>query len=487
MKRTLLLTALLAACSSSESPANDGAADASTTDAERDAPPSPPPPPPPVDGALGTIVLGNPTDTSLTLNLMTKAELEVYFEYGPAPDAYASKTDTVKAAPNVPAVFKLSGLTKDAGHHYRARYRTPGGGEFAASDDRPFHTQRASSQAFKFTIQSDSHRDENSSFDLYKRTLANIRADRPDFHVDLGDTFMTEKFAKSNDDVVKRYIEERDYFGLITDVTPLFLVNGNHEGEQGWQLNGTENNQAIWASRARLTYYVNPLPDGFYSGNTASEPVIGQRGGFYAWTWGDALFIALDPFWFTKVKPGKTGSSGWTWTLGEAQYRWLESTLKTSTAKYKFVFSHHMIGGGADGRLGTEVADLWEWGGKNTAGVDEFAIKRPGWSKPIHQLLADAKVSAWFHGHDHLFVRQEKDGIAYYEVPQPSHLGDNGAMTAKQWGYTQGKVLSSSGHMRVSVSSEKAVVEYVQAFLPADETTPKKNGFVGDTFTIVPR
>jgi hypothetical protein len=39
---------------------------------------------------------------------------------------------------------------------------------------------------------------------------------------------------------------------------------------------------------------------------------------------------------------------------------------------------------------------------------------------PIHQLLVRNKVAAVFHGHDHLFAKQDLDGIVYQEVPQPS-------------------------------------------------------------------
>jgi hypothetical protein len=36
---------------------------------------------------------------------------------------------------------------------------------------------------------------------------------------------------------------------------------------------------------------------------------------------------------------------------------------------------------------------------------------------PIHQLLLENHVTTVFHGHDHLFAKQELDGIIYQEVP----------------------------------------------------------------------
>ena len=448
------------------------------TDCSADCPPA---------TALGTVILGNPTNSSLAMNLMSAADLDVVVEYGLAAEAYPRRTASALAKAGEPLVLALTGLAPNAAHHYRLRYRTPGTGGYATGEAHTFSTQRAPGETFTFTVQADSHRDENSDMDLYRVALGNIRADHADFHVDLGDTFMTEKFATTEAEVVTRYREERAYFGLIAHEIPLLLVNGNHEGEQGWLLNGTANSLAVWATNARRTYYPNPLPDGFYTGNDTTYPFVGKRGGYFSWVWGDALFIALDPYWFTTTKPGKQGTDGWTWTLGEQQYRWLEQTLQNRTAKYVFVFSHHMIGGLKDGRGGTEAIDLWEWGGKNTSGTDEFATKRPGWSKPIGQLLADANVSAWFHGHDHLYVKQDAGRTVYQEVPQPSHRGENGQQTATQWGYTNGKVLSSSGHMRVRVSPTEAKVEYVKAYLPADETATLRNAAVADSYTLLPR
>jgi len=37
-------------------------------------------------------------------------------------------------------------------------------------------------------------------------------------------------------------------------------------------------------------------------------------------------------------------------TLGDTQYRWLASTLANSTARYKFVFIHNLVGG-LDGQM----------------------------------------------------------------------------------------------------------------------------------------
>ena len=42
---------------------------------------------------------------------------------------------------------------------------------------------------------------------------------------------------------------------------------------------------------------------------------------------------------------------------------------------------------------------------------------------PLHQLMVDNGVSAYFHGHDHQYVYETRDGIVYQEVPSPSMTG----------------------------------------------------------------
>ncbi len=212
-----------------------------------------------------------------------------------------------------------------------------------------------------------------------------------------------------------------------------------------------------------------------------------MRDGYYAWTWGDAQFIVLDTFWYTASKPKPDDpNNNWGWTLGREQYDWLKSTLENSDAIYKFIFTHHLIGGDKDSRGGVEVAPFFEWGGNNSDGSYVFDEYRPGWGAPIHQMLVENGVSAVFHGHDHVFVKQDLDGIVYQELPQPSNAEYDKTSLATDYGYVNGDVFGSSGHLRVSVSSEQVTVDYVRAYLPQDEKPNQQNGQVDYTYTITP-
>lgn len=442
----------------------------------------------------GSVLLGEPTESAVRVSLYAPAQDgSLWLVYGTAPGVHDRQTSILTLGAGKPVTLWLDGLSRNTNYYYRVHFQAAGAAAAVPGEEYTFHTARPAGSTFVFTVQADSHLDENSDPDVYRRTLANVRADAPDFHLDLGDTFMCEKHcepltaalqaASDQATVDARYVYERSNFGAVTHSAPLFLVNGNHDGELGWLHNGTAENVAVWATRARQKYFANPIPNAFYSGDTADEPFVGKRASWYAWQWGDAHFIVLDPFWNTRTK---SNTDGWTYTLGDAQYKWLAETLASSTAKYKFVFVHNLVGG-LEGQMrgGVEAAPYFEWGGRNADGTQGFAAKRPGWSAPIHQLLVRYRVTAVFHGHDHLYAKQDLDGVVYQEVPQPSARNtSSGPSLAAEGRYASGTVLSSSGHLRVTVGPERVTVQYVRAWLSKDETASRRNGQVDDTWSV---
>ena len=218
---------------------------------------------------------------------------------------------------------------------------------------------------------------------------------------------------------------------------------------------------AVWSNLIRKRYFPNPVPDTFYTGDITPKPLCGLLQNYYAWEWGDALFVVLDPFSYSLRERG--GGDGWDWSLGGAQYRWLEQTLAQSQAKFKFVFIHNLLCGDQASRGGVEIAGFNEWGGKNPDGTDGFAQHRPGWDMPVHQLLVRNHVTAVFKAHDNFYARQELDGILYLMVPQPSFSGNDRIRDLQNYGYKQGVFLGNSGHVRVTVSPEKVTVDYVKS------------------------
>ncbi len=439
-------------------------------------------------------LLGRPTGTSVALNIATDRDADVYVEFGRASGSYGAQTAVQAARANQPVTIRVAPLDPDARYYYRVRYRQSGSQTFAARTERSFRTARPRGAAFRFAIEADPHLDEATNPDLYRRTLGNILTGGSDFLIDLGDTFMSDKLPVIDSaSILARHLLFRTFFDSVAHSLPLYLVIGNHEGENGWYISDAQGGLAGQAARTRLRYYPNPLPDDFYSGDTTRVSFAGVRGNAYAWEWGNALFVALDPYWYTAPKPG-TSVDNWGWTLGKAQYDWFARVLSGSSAPFKFVFAHQVVGGlDAEGRGGIEAAPFYEMGGNNADGSWGFASHRPGWPKPLHDLMKHYHVTAFFHGHDHVYVQQELDGITYQELPQPGYYNftspdksySNTGLAAK-YGYTHGTVLSSSGYLRVSVEDTTARVDYIRSYMPEHETGSRHNGDIGASYVLRP-
>jgi len=418
-----------------------------------------------VPARLFDLILSRPEARSVTATVVAYEDLEGYFEYG------AKQSSPALFPKHAPVSVILDGLRPATRYFYRLRYRKPGAPAFERSAQYSFHTQRRPGGGFTFAVQADSHLDENSDPETYKQTLANMLAAAPDFLIDLGDTFMTDKRRNNFRDAFPQYLAQRYYFGLLCHSAPLFLVIGNHDGEGGAWHDGSANNMAAWSHALRTRYFPNPRPGDFYTGNQVNDPVLGPLENYYAWEWGGALFLALDPYWATTER-GR--NDNWRWTLGARQYRWLKKTLEESNAGFKFVFIHHLVGSKAQPiRGGIEAARYNEWGGLSSDGSEGFADHRPGWDMPVHQLLAANRVSVVFHGHDHMFAREQLDGVVYQLVPQPGNTRTGAPRNAKGYGYFHGPVLGGSGYVRVRVAPDAAIIDYVLT-VPLGNQSPNR-------------
>jgi len=430
---------------------------------------------------IGTIVLGRPTDKSITANIMPDKNWEVVLQYGTKPGQFTEVTVPYKAEGG-PIMAVINDLKPDTQYYYRMGYRTSNEQPYQTGPEYKFHTARAKGDSFTFAIQSDSHFDINSA-DLYKVTANNILNSNPDFLIDLGDKLMTTAYAKSYTDTQNKYSKVRYFMSWAGSSTPVFLANGNHDAENGW-LNKNSNNVAIWSTQVRKLLFPNPAPNNFYSGDQTALPGVGLRNSYYSWEWGDALFVVLDPFWNTKKLSSTLDNNDlWSITIGDEQYAWLNKTLSASNARYKFVFSHHILGASPHG--GIYWTQFGEWGGKNLNGSWGFNTKRSGWDLPITKVLEKYKVSAFFQGHDHIFGKEDQGGVVYQEVPQPnSPYGQS--WLSKKFPYN-GVTLPSSGYLRVTVSGRDATVDYIKSYTSTMETKNQHNADVPFSYTIYPR
>jgi hypothetical protein len=463
------------------------------------------------------IMLARPTDESITANILSDYDVEFYIEHGTTSGSYSDQTSTFTANADEPIEFVIDGLFPNARNFYRIVYRKTGVTEWNTDAEHSFITQRETGSTFTFTIIADSHLGQYGGQDpdelaLYEQTLQNVLSDSPDFHIDLGDTFAMDPSPLGTgmtlDEAMTAYYIQRPYLGVLTDTISHFQVLGNHENEEGWnfddEFTAPDQSLAIVGMTARKYYIPVPIPDDFYTGNTdpLDEPIGGDtyHEDYYAWEWGDALFVVLDPFHYSLTWPddfgegyggegqdGEVSGDRWDWSLGIEQYLWLKDTLENSNAKYKFVFSHHVTGGSTPyARGGISAAPYFEWGGLNADGTWGWDDERPaaeGWDVPIHQLMVANGVDMFLHGHDHIYSYEELDGIVYLECPKPDDAGYD--WEPYGYGYTEGLYpdglnIQNSGHIRVMVSPENVTVDYVRAYLPGDG----ENGEVAHSFDI---
>lgn len=307
----------------------------------------------------GEELLGCPSDNSIRINVVPASDIELYYEYGTSPGVYTAQTTSVMVTGGQPGEVVITGLSPNTLYYYRMQYRYSEGSWIARSENS-FHTRRPAGSNFVFTITSDSHAQFNAS---HRQAMTNIKTDHPDFHIDLGDTYYVDN-TTSQSQVDNKYLAYRNvlYMGAIGPSVPIFLSSGNHENEEGWNFDDTPFSISLGSVQSRKAYYPTPIPDGFYSGNddlltAINASVYGDqyREDYYAWTWGDALFVVIDPFQYTMNLPyNPTAGEGtddvmtgdqWSWTLGKKQFNWFKQVIQSSQAKYKFVFSHQMTGG----------------------------------------------------------------------------------------------------------------------------------------------
>jgi len=430
----------------------------------------------PDDGLNLTVVAGRPTPASLTFSVHADVALEVYVELGTTPGQVSRRTAAVTSDENRPAELTLGSLAPGTRYFYRVRHRRQGQPGFATEPEQMIVTARRGAGAFAFGVQGPS-RPDGPDFDraVYERTLDRARRELLDFYVLLGDDFGTSVEASAQADLDAGYRRQRRFLAPLAASTPLYLVAGSEDGLLRALLDGTQDNPAVRAADARARFFPLPVPDGYYTGDEQAVAPVGLLRDYYAWTWGDALLVVVDPGWWSS-----SGGDSWNLTLGDTQYQWLRRTLEGSTARYKFIFTHQVPRASAGG---VGLAGGFEWGGQEAAG-QTFRARRPGWPEPIHTLLARTGVSIVFTGHEGRFASEDVDGVRYQSVPSPSAHVESTDTVVGDAAEARGV---GPGHLRVSVSSDGARVDYVRAVLPSDETPERRDGDVAVTYVVTGR
>jgi hypothetical protein len=103
---------------------------------------------------------------------------------------------------------------------------------------------------------------------------------------------------------------------------------------------------------------------------------------------------------------------------------------------------------------------------------------------PIHQLFVKSGVNIFFQGHDHIFCRQELDGVIYQSCPCPA---DPTNSLINGDAYQSGDKVPGAGLVRVSISPDKSRIDYVRAYEKSAEKDGHKHGEVAFSYEIKPK
>src|SRR5512146_2263282 len=73
-------------------------------------------------------LLGKPTDTSVTINIVPASTIEYHYQYGTASGSYSGQTTNVTTTGGQPGEVTITGLAPNTQYYYRMQYHAPGDG-----------------------------------------------------------------------------------------------------------------------------------------------------------------------------------------------------------------------------------------------------------------------------------------------------------------------------------------------------------------------
>ncbi len=395
----------------------------------------------PTSNQFGIHVVARSGDVSSLRALVRKAGGGEY----QAPSAPSHPADDV-------AQWLVDGLEPGTRYEYRIEAPALLGTQTEIVFEGSATTQRPRGESFSFTIIADTHvpqaTDLAQSRALIEATYSAVMSDvaafeAPDFIVNLGDMLDFHLYGFNKPPLVPEgsrdaYMNYRSLMGPLLGNAAHFPVIGNWEGE-----NGCFTDEVIDRSRSqRLRYLPAPEPTTYPEGGSDNED-------YYAFQWGDALFVVLNVMTYTETCHDLTLASDEDgrpedWTLGSEQLAWLQKTLDEATSKWRFVLVHHVVGGAG----GDAENAAYGRGGGLSAYIGEQAL--------VHEMMQEAGVQIFFYGHDHVFTDMVVDGIHY---TLPGSAGAPWKFDTYDTGYVN--YWPDSGYGRVNVSPEMVQVDFI--------------------------
>lgn len=297
---------------------------------------------------------------------------------------------------------------------------------------------------------------------------------------------------------------------------------GNHNGEHYWEYTGNcsgVRDVANWSRDAFNLYFGNSLGEVALSG-------CDSKGRWGAFRYGAALICVMDVYQDTRLtvtNPAVTNADQPDdkndWTISQEQWDYFfhsttgwvtkasptyDSNNPTYTGVSFVVFLTHNVLGGASvgtlqqyGRGGKKYSvnkaastESYEWGA-GAAWTNPRTWAGDHASLGIHKAIVNrcktnGCIPIVFHGHDHLWARENVDGVHYLCVPQTAGnqsaqgpYGD-GFKTAGDYVDTEEstKYSPNAGHLRTVWNTNTFTVDYIRSYVAGTGATDPSDGIV---------
>jgi phosphodiesterase/alkaline phosphatase D-like protein len=409
-------------------------------------------------------LLSRPTETSIRVSALNHRQpVEAAIEWRKeGTDRWQRRQSVLKLSPHEMLDWSLTGLSPATRYEYQILMKGDAGGLLHPVVSGKFRTQRKRPGHYTAVLLADPHvgsfAEGTKPVLTLDQVVRNASRANAEFVLDLGDNVAwpgSREYGQENPEAaVEAYTRYRRQLGPLSVNCPHFAVIGNWSGESG-KFSAESIDTAAAVRQAFL-----PGP------NHLTYPQGGsEREDYYAFSWGDALYIILNIQTYSKPsQPNELPSLAedvnrvTEWTLGKKQMSWFEATLKKASERFRFVCIHHPAGGNA----GDAANTLYGRGGARAWNTGEQA--------EIHALMKKYYVQIFFYGHDHVFVDDVVDGIHY---ALPGSCGAPWKFTKKETGYD--RFWPDSGHAQLDVTPEKATVSFINV-----------EGKVLHAFSVVP-
>lgn len=362
------------------------------------------------------------------------------------------------------------------------------------------------------------------------RMMQDIREQNVDFVIDVGDSTYG---VQLNQERRTCHRIQRNFLNPLYKSGAYYLALGNWEDEAGYKQRAGSQKASF---NERLRFVLNPDGDTYAEGGEAANsmndwiPALGTVNrdneivdqeyldtlihdsgapleNYYAWTWGDALFVVLDPYRYTDLSENGTNADEEApWQLGGTQWTWLEQVLATSTARWKFIILHQFLGGHKTGQgwygrgsgihISAERMKRVQFGTVEQAMSEEEQLAQAGTvgiaeELRLHRYARQHHVTAIIKGHDHQFGHAIKETVnylsacppwAWFAVGTPDSYGKPELLGSDKAadGLQHGNILC--GYLLCEVSPNtctmrmRYVVEHCNAGAYANQNVP---GFIG--------